>query len=65
MDTKGINKGTTMKINKTITLDFEEVKKILTKFIEKKLKCTVDRVDDHDGDLQFHLTPVDFDETGD
>lgn len=54
-----------MEVRKIITLNKDEVKKILTKFVEKKVKSTVANVvEDTDGGLEFHVTPTAFDETG-
>ena len=54
-----------MLVKKTITLSKEEVQKILSKFVEKKVKSTVDTVvEATDGSLSFHITPTAFDEAG-
>lgn len=54
-----------MQVKKTITLSKDEVQKILTKFVEKKVKNTVvNVVEDTDGGLEFHITPTALDESG-
>jgi hypothetical protein len=54
-----------MEVKKIITMNSEEIKKILTKFVEKKIKSTVVNVfESNDGSLEFHVTPTAFDETG-
>jgi hypothetical protein len=54
-----------MLLQKIVTLNEEEVKKILTKFIEKKLKSTVEKVEPNTvNGLTFFITPSPLDETG-
>ncbi len=54
-----------MKITKTITLSKEEIQKILSKFVEKKIKLpVVSVIEATDGSLDFIITPTVFDETG-
>ena len=55
-----------MLIKKTVNLSKEEVQRILSKFIEKKIKSTVESVIEcTDGSLEFIITPAPFDESGD
>lgn len=54
-----------MQVKKTITLSKEEIAKILSKFVEKKVKSPViNVVESTDGSLDFQIAPAVFDETG-
>lgn len=54
-----------MQVKKTITLSKEEIQKILSKFVEKKVKLPVVSVTEStDGSLDFTIAPTVFDETG-
>jgi hypothetical protein len=54
-----------MQVKKTITLSKEEIHKILSKFVEKKVKNPVVLVTEAtDGSLDFTIAPSIFDETG-
>ncbi len=54
-----------MQVKKTITLSKEEIQKILSKFVEKKVKLpVVSVIESTDGSLDFAVAPTVFDETG-
>jgi len=54
-----------MQIKKIISLSKEEIQKILSKYVEKKAKSTVETVlENTEGGLEFHITPSNFDESG-
>lgn len=62
---KNLQGNIVMILQKVVTLNEEEVKKILTKFIEKKLKSTVEKVEPNTvNGLTFFITPSPLDETG-
>jgi hypothetical protein len=65
-DTNEVPQGNKhMLLQKIVTLNEEEVRKILTKFIEKKLKSTVEKVEPNTvNGLTFFITPSPLDETG-
>lgn len=55
-----------MEVRKIVSLDKDEIKKLLAKFVEKKVKAPISNIfETTDGGLEFHITPTTFDETGD